>query len=104
MACQGPGWQCEDIVAVRGTRAAEPLLRTEGDLSDVVMKRAGHENAHQRRKQRDCRVARDDDDWVSANAWDGGIPDVAALNQRSWLARHVATENWESATMRASSC
>lgn len=86
----------EDVVAVRGALAVEALVRSQPDLSNMTVKRAGHEHAHDSGQQWERCVSRHDHDRMGSDAWDRGIPDVTARDQCSLAARHAATENAES--------
>jgi len=81
------------VVAIGSAVTSEAFVLPESYLGHVMVKGARHQNAHQSREQRDCSVSCDDYDWAVANQGKCGVPDVAALNQSSSLARHAVAEN-----------
>ena len=93
MAGEGSDGDCKHVVAIGGAITCETLVMPDSHLTHVMVKCARYQNAHQTRERRDCSVSRDDYDWVVADHRNCGVPDVAALNQSSSLARHAVAEN-----------
>ena len=86
----------EDVVTVDSTLLCKALLLGDGDLSNMPVKTACHEDTNEGRDQWNGGIPGRHNDGVTADAWDLGIPDFSPGDQRSLVARHAATEKLES--------